>query len=132
MGSIYLDNASTTFPKPRAVADAMYGFLTQTGSNINRGCYQRAYRVEETVYETRQMLCELFGGEDCKNVVFTKNVTESLNVLLKGFLQPGDHVLWSTTPSCGLWCSWSAEASPFPGSPAQRTGVCGSSPSPAA
>ena len=32
MGSIYLDNASTTFPKPRAVADAMYGFLTQTGS----------------------------------------------------------------------------------------------------
>ena len=95
MGSIYLDNASTTFPKPRAVADAMYGFLTQTGSNINRGCYQRAYRVEETVYETRQMLCELFGGEDCKNVVFTKNVTESLNVLLKGFLQPGDHVLVS-------------------------------------
>jgi selenocysteine lyase/cysteine desulfurase len=95
MGSIYLDNASTTFPKPRAVADAMYGFLTQTGSNINRGCYQRAYRVEETVYETRQMLCELFGGEDCKNVVFTKNVTESLNVLLKGFLRPGDHVLVS-------------------------------------
>ena len=42
MGSIYLDNASTTFPKPRAVADAMYGFLTQTGTNINRGCYQRA------------------------------------------------------------------------------------------
>ena len=95
MGSIYLDNASTTFPKPRAVADAMYGFLTQTGSNINRGCYQRAYRVEETVYETRQMLCELFGGEDCKNVAFTKNVTESLNVLLKGFLRPGDHVLVS-------------------------------------
>ena len=96
MDAIYLDNASTTFPKPTAVPEAMYHYMTRSGSNINRGCYDRAYAVEELVYETRQMLCSLFGGEDCRNVAFTKNVTESLNVILKGLLKPGDHVLVSS------------------------------------
>ena len=92
---IYLDNASTTFPKPESVAQAVYRYMTAQGANINRGCYDSAYDVEELVFETRQMLCDLFGGSDCKNVIFTKNVTESLNVILKGFLRPGDHVLVS-------------------------------------
>lgn len=96
MDAIYLDNASTTFPKPKAVPEAMYHYMTRSGSNINRGCYDRAYAVEELVYETRQRLCSLFGGKDCKNVAFTKNVTESLNVILKGLLKPGDHVLVSS------------------------------------
>ena len=95
MKKIYLDNASTTFPKPEAVAQAVYTYMTSQGANINRGCYDSAYDVEELVFETRQMLCDLFHGGDCKNVVFTKNVTESLNVILKGFLRPGDHVLVS-------------------------------------
>lgn len=95
MKEIYFDNASTTFPKPRCVADTIYRFLTEEGSNINRGGYGKAYRTAETVYETRQLLCDMFGGTDCKNVVFTKNATESLNILLKGFLHPGDHVLVS-------------------------------------
>ncbi|MBS6396944.1 MAG: aminotransferase class V-fold PLP-dependent enzyme [Clostridiales bacterium] len=93
---IYFDNASTTFPKPQEVSDAVYRYMTQVGSNVNRGCYEQAYNIEEMVYETRQMLCSLFQGENCRNVVFTKNVTESLNVILKGFLKPGDHVLVSS------------------------------------
>lgn len=92
----YLDNASTTFPKPEAVARAVYQYMTEMGCNINRGCYNSAYSVEEQVLETRQLLCELFHGADCKNVVFTKNVTESLNIILKGFLTSGDHVLVSS------------------------------------
>ena len=96
MEKYYLDNASTTFPKPDAVPQAVYRYMTEAGCNINRGCYDGAYDVEEIVFETRQMLAELFNGGDCKNVVFTKNVTESLNVILKGFLKPGDHVLVSS------------------------------------
>ena len=96
MEKIYFDNSSTTFPKPKEVPEAMYRYMTTIGSNINRGGYQAAYDVEEAVYETRQLLCRLFHGEDCKQVVFTKNVTESLNVILKGFLKPGDHVLVSS------------------------------------
>lgn len=93
MKKIYFDNASTTFPKPRAVPDAMYQYMTELGSNINRGCYGQAYDTEELIYETRQLLCSLFGGEDCKCACFTKNITESLNILLKGYLKPGDHVI---------------------------------------
>lgn len=95
MERIYLDNASTTFPKPPQVARAVYDYMTGSGANINRGCYDSAYQVEELVFETRQLLCDLFHGPDCRNVIFTKNVTESLNVLLKGFLRPGDHVIVS-------------------------------------
>lgn len=96
MRRIYLDNAATSFPKPREVPEAVYAYMTQLGSNINRGCYGDAYSAEELVYETRQLLQTLFRGDDCRNVVFTKNVTESMNVLLKGFLRPGDHVLVSS------------------------------------
>lgn len=96
MHKIYFDNASTTFPKPRAVADAVYRFLTENGCNISRGGYAKAYQTAETVFETRELLCQMFGGSDCKNIVFTKNATESLNILLKGFLKPGSHVLVSS------------------------------------
>jgi cysteine desulfurase family protein len=96
MRKIYLDNACTSFPKPRRVSDAVYEYMTRIGSNINRGCYMDAYSAEEMVFDTRQLLCELFHGQDLKNVVFTKNVTESLNVILRGFLRPGDHVLVSS------------------------------------
>ena len=95
MQQIYLDNASTSFPKPREVSDAVYHYMTGVGSNIGRGGYASAYAAEEAVFAARQLLCDFFGGEDPKNVVFTKNITEALNVLLRGLLQPGDHVLVS-------------------------------------
>ena len=87
MKKIYLDQASTTYPKPECVAAAVYEYMTGNGSNINRGCYENAYDTEDIVLETRELLCELFDGPDCKNVIFTKNVTESLNIVLKGFLK---------------------------------------------
>lgn len=95
MKQIYLDNASTTFPKPHEVADAVYQYMTGVGSNIGRGGYTSAYAAEEAVFAARQLLCDFFGGEDAKNVVFTKNITEALNVIIRGLLQPGDHVLVS-------------------------------------
>lgn len=96
MDKLYLDNAATTYPKPPAVAQAVYSCIANSGVNINRGCYAVAYELEEQVLDTRQLLCGLFHGPDCRNVIFTKNVTESLNVLLKGFLREGDHVLTSS------------------------------------
>ena len=96
MKKIYLDQASTTYPKPECVAQAVFEYMTGNGSNINRGCYENAYDTEEVVLETRELLCELFDGPDCKNVVFTKNVTEALNIVLKGFLKSGDHVMVSS------------------------------------
>lgn len=96
MDKIYLDNGATSFPKPQEVSDAVYEYMTKVGANINRGGYQSAYTLEGLVFETRELLKDMFGASDCKNVVFTKNVTESINVVLKGFLKPGDHVLCSS------------------------------------
>ena len=70
-------------------------YLTMNGSNVNRGCYSSAYSAEEIIYETRQLLAELFHFSRCKNVIFTPNVTTSLNFILKGLLKPGDHILVS-------------------------------------
>lgn len=96
MKKIYFDHAATTFPKPDTVSETIYHYIKEQGCNINRGCYNQAYQIEEQVYETRKMVCELFHGEDYKNVIFTRNVTESLNVILKGFLKSGDHVIVSS------------------------------------
>lgn len=95
MKRIYLDQASTSFPKAPGVAQAMMDYLTMNGVNVNRGCYSSAYSAEEVIYETRQLLAELFHFSKCKNVIFTPNVTTSLNFILKGFLKPGDHILVS-------------------------------------
>ena len=95
MNRIYLDQASTSFPKAPGVAQAMMDYLTMNGVNVNRGVYSSAYSAEEVIYETRQLLAELFHFSKCKNVIFTPNVTTSLNFILKGFLKPGDHILVS-------------------------------------
>lgn len=96
MKKIYLDQASTSYPKALGVAEAVFRYMTELGTNINRGCYENAYTAEEVVYETRELLCELFHFKPCRNVILTGNITMSLNMILKGFLKPGDHVLVSS------------------------------------
>ena len=93
---IYFDQASTSFPKASGVAKAMYAYLTSLGTNVNRGCYEDAYAAEETVFNTRKLLAQLFHFPLTKNVILTGNITQSLNMLLKGLLRPGDHVLVSS------------------------------------
>ena len=95
MQKIYLDQASTSFPKSPSVADAVYQYLSGCAVNVGRGGYRAAYSVEEQIFETREQLRRLFhftSGKG-KNVIFTQNITMSLNILLKGILKPGDHVL---------------------------------------
>ncbi|HUS89741.1 MAG TPA: aminotransferase class V-fold PLP-dependent enzyme [Desulfosporosinus sp.] len=96
MNGLYLDNAATSFPKAPGVAEAVAGFLTNIGCNINRGLYTASFEAANIVYETRELLCSLFNFPKPENVIFTKNITESLNVILKGLLKPGDHVIVSS------------------------------------
>lgn len=96
MKYIYLDNASTTFPKAPNVANAMSDYLTNYGININRGSYALAYDVEDIIYTTRQRLNNVFNSHDPSHVIFTQNVTMSLNMVIKGLLKSGDHVLVSS------------------------------------
>ena len=92
----YLDNASTTFPKPPCVTEAVCRYMTEMGTNVGRGEYASAFDTEDLVFDTRAALCALLGGADPSDVVFTRNVTEALNLVLKGFLHLGDHVIVSS------------------------------------
>lgn len=93
MGKIYLDNAATAFPKAPGVSKAMCEYLDHVGSNVGRGTYQESYSAGQVVYETRELIGKIFNFNEPLNVVFTMNITQSLNMLLKGFLKPGDHVI---------------------------------------
>ena len=93
MNKIYLDNGSTSFPKAPGVGKAMANFIENVGVNIGRGGYEEAYSAAEVVLDTREKLCRLFHFDQPENVVFTSGITASMNILLKGLLQPGDRVL---------------------------------------
>lgn len=100
MKKIYMDQAATSFPKAPGVIEAMIDFMSQVGTNINRGSYENAYETAEIVYETRELLCKLFDftplTDNAKNVIFTPNITYALNFIIKGYLKTGDHVLVSS------------------------------------
>lgn len=95
MRRVYLDNGSTSFPKAPGVTDAMKNFMDNVGTNINRGGYEDAYAAEDVIFSTREKLCSLFHFPRSRNVIFTPNITYSLNYIIKGYLKPGDHVLVS-------------------------------------
>lgn len=96
MRSVYLDNGATSFPKAPGVVEAMVDYMTRVGASVNRGAYESSHTAERVVFETRAALAELFDADKPELAVFTRNITESLNVLLKGFLRPGDHVVTSS------------------------------------
>ena len=91
---IYLDNAATSWPKPEAVYRAVEESLRAAG-NPGRGVNQSALGMSRKVFEARTEVAAFFNVPNEERVVFTKNVTEALNIVLKGFLQEGDHVLIS-------------------------------------
>ena len=102
MRQIYCDNGSTSFPKAPGLGEAIGKHLDCAGYNINRGGYNSAYSVAETVLDTRERLCRLFGGEQSRNVIFTAGITMSINMILKGLLKSGDHVLVSSMEHNGV------------------------------
>ncbi len=89
---IYLDNAATTMHKPQCVIDAVVSAMSSMG-NAGRGANEASLSASRIIYDTRERLCRLFGGTSPKQVVFTCNSTESLNIAIRGLLEPGDHVI---------------------------------------
>lgn len=93
---IYLDNASTTFPKPKSVANSMYNFLTTIGGNSSRSNHSNSLKANRILYDTRELLANFFNFDSPENVIFTNNITTSLNTLINGVIQPGDHIITSS------------------------------------
>ena len=89
---IYMDNAATTMHKPKAVIDAVVAAMSSMG-NAGRGANEASLSASRIIYDTRERLAKLFGAENPKQIVFTMNSTESLNIAIKGLIEPGDHVI---------------------------------------
>ena len=96
MPAIYLDNAATSFPKPSVVAEAMLRYMREVGASVNRGVYATAQDAGMTTLLLREGLCRLFGHGDPTHCVLTSGNTMGLNMLLRGWLRPGDHCLVSS------------------------------------
>ena len=95
---IYFDNAATTLQKPEEVAQAVKESFSYIG-NAGRGANEASLFTSRLIFQTRKQIAELFHMKDgeqslgAERVVFTMNATESLNIVLKGLLYPGDHVI---------------------------------------
>ncbi|MFR1761350.1 aminotransferase class V-fold PLP-dependent enzyme [Frisingicoccus sp.] len=89
---IYLDSAATSLYRPAQVVEAVCQALTSLG-NSSRGTHTAALTGARMLFETRQMLSDLFNGDGPEQVVFTANSTESLNMAVKGILVPGDRAI---------------------------------------
>ena len=92
---IYLDNAATTFPKPEVVYDFMHEFYQKHGVNPGRSGYDKTLETEETVQSTRKMLTAFFNGKNYERLTFTYNASDSLNMIINGMVEKGDHVITS-------------------------------------
>ena len=89
---IYMDNAATTMQKPQQVIDAVSAAMCSMG-NAGRGANEASLGAARTIYDAREKLACLFHAENPKQIAFTMNSTESLNIAIKGVLDPGDHVI---------------------------------------
>lgn len=94
MNRIYLDNAATSFPKPLEVWEAVVEQGREVGANAGRSAYRSAQATDSVIDETRVLLARLLGGRPDR-VILTLNTTDALNLALKGFVEPGAHVVTS-------------------------------------
>lgn len=91
---IYLDNSATSFPKPDVVYDFMCDFYRNHGVSPGRSGFDASIQTEEMVSETRKMLMELFNGDgDYNRLTFSYNASDSLNMVLQGLAEKGDHII---------------------------------------
>ena len=100
--TIYLDQAATSRPKASGVGYAMRSYIDDVCATVNRSTYAVATSAAMRVLETREQLCSLFHFADPTHVILTPGQTVSLNMVLKGFLRPGDHALVSSLEHNGV------------------------------
>ena len=95
MDAIYLDNAATFFPKAPGVGEAMCRYVERLGRNVGRGSYAPAMEAAAGVLAVREKLAALVNAPDPRHVIFTPGATQSVNLVLRGLLRPGDHLIIS-------------------------------------
>jgi len=93
---IYFDNAATSWPKPKQVAEAINNFITNIGSSAGRSGHSQSVEAGRIVYDTRELIAELFNIKDPLDIAFTLNSTMALNLIIFGLLDSSSHVITSS------------------------------------
>ncbi|TGY91524.1 aminotransferase class V-fold PLP-dependent enzyme [Petralouisia muris] len=94
--SIYLDNASTTYPKPEAVYQAMEKAGRNLAVNAGRGFYGLAREAFQLIEDTREQICRMVHGESVAEAVFTPSATIACNQVLGGLDWKREAVVYVT------------------------------------
>ena len=92
---IYLDNSATTYPKPESVRRTASMALSGYGANPGRGGYEFSIKTAEAVYGARKEAADFFNAPSVESAIVTLNCTHAINMVLKGILKEGDHVVMS-------------------------------------
>jgi len=90
---IYLDNAATSFPKPKETIERLNSFVTEIGGNPGRSGHSLSVEAARIVFDAREKLTEFIHGGDSERLIFASNGTDSLNLAMLGLLNQGDHVI---------------------------------------
>jgi cysteine desulfurase / selenocysteine lyase len=95
---VFLDSAASA-QKPRAVIDAMRDAMETQYANVHRGLHWMSERTTDAYEAARDAVAALMNARDRHEVVFTRNVTESLNLMAhsygRGVMRPGQAVVIS-------------------------------------
>ena len=89
---IYLDNAATSYYKPKSVIDSVV-YAIENGGNAFRGVNKTSLKSGEEIFEARNTVANFFNAVDGASVIWTSNITMSLNTVIKGYFKKGDHVI---------------------------------------
>jgi cysteine desulfurase family protein len=89
---VYIDNACTTCPKPETVYAAVVDAM-KIGASPGRSSHRLSKQADQIVESARVELCRMFNTLSPEHVIFTLNCTDSLNIVLKGILKPGNRVI---------------------------------------
>ncbi len=89
---IYLDNSATSFPKPPSVYEAVEHYIKSIGASAGRAAHRRAREAMEISTACRMAIADFIGAENPEEIIFTKNATEGLNLIIKGLIKNKDFV----------------------------------------
>lgn len=106
---VYLDNAATTF-KPYRVIDKMNEYYKNYTANSHRGDYDISFKVDDEIDNTRLLLKNFINAKKKEEIIFTRNTTNSLNMIVFGYflnnLKSGDEVILSSSEHASNILPW--------------------------
>lgn len=110
---VYLDSAATSL-KPRAVIEAVEGYLAEYPANVHRGLHALSERATEAYESARETVARFVGAAESAEIVFTRGTTEAVNLVAHGWgrtiLKPGDEIVLTLLEHHSNWVPWQMTA----------------------